>query len=144
MNKFKDVLQDLISETGLSLRQLAKESVVTAMQYSRYLRGSIPTIDIVMKVAKYFNCSLDYLFGLTSEKNNKHFKSYNYNILGFIDRYLKLLKENNISHYKFAQNNIFDESIIRHWKAGSTPRLDIIYVIAKNLGGSMDELIGRF
>ena len=38
----------------------------------------------------------------------------------------------------------YDESIIRHWKVGSVPRLDIIYYIAKNLGGSIDELIGRY
>ena len=39
---------------------------------------------------------------------------------------------------------MFDESIIRHWRAGTTPRLDIVFVIAKDLGGSMDELIGRY
>lgn len=37
----------------------------------------------------------------------------------------------------------YDESIIRHWKSGSIPRLDIIYSIAKNLGGLIDNLIGR-
>lgn len=144
MDTFIDNLKDLIDETGLSLRQLAKKSGVSAMQYSRYLNGSIPTIDTTLKIAKYFNCSLDYLFGLSEDKNNKRYITYNYDISSFLENYQKLLDENNISHYKFMKNSEYDESVIRHWKAGSIPRLDIIYYIAKNLGGSMDELIGRY
>lgn len=143
MDTFVENLRDLISEKGLSLRQLAKESGVTATQYSRYLRGAIPTIGITLKIAEYFDCSLDYLFGLTDTKK-KNYKTYNYDISKFISNYKKLLNENNISNYKFLKDSIYDESIIRHWEAGSVPRLDVVYYIAKNLGGSIDELIGRY
>ena len=122
---------------------MAKESGVTATQYSRYLRGAIPTIGITLKIAEYFDCSLDYLFGLTDTKK-KNYKAYNYDISKFISNYKKLLNENNISNYKFLKDSIYDESIIRHWEAGSVPRLDVVYYIAKNLGGSIDELIGRY
>lgn len=144
MDEFKEILKDLINDTGLSLRQLSKESGVSAMQYSRYLRGSIPTINVILKIAKYFDCSVDYLFGLNDKKKSKNYKTYDYEISGFVDRYLKLLKDNNLTNFKFAKGTIFDESIIRHWKAGVTPRLDIIYIIAKDLGGSIDDLIGRY
>ncbi len=143
MENFKEILKDLIQESGLSLRSLEKASGVSAMQYSRYLKGSIPTINVVLKIAKYFNCSLDYLFGLDDNRNPNKYKNFNFKIDKFINNYQMLLKANNISHYKFAQNNNFNESIIRHWKAGKTPRLDIIYTIATKLGGSIDELIGR-
>lgn len=83
MDAFVDNLKDLIDETGLSLRQLAKKSGVAVAQYSRYLNGSIPTIDITLKIAKYFNCSLDYLFGLSEDKNNKKYKTFNYNFSYF-------------------------------------------------------------
>ena len=144
MEEFREILKDLIMETGMSLRQLEKESGVSAMQFSRYLRGAIPTIEVVLRIAKYFNCSVDCLFGLDSEKNTKKYTTYDFKIEGFVDRYCKLLKKNNITNYKFAQTSMFDESIIRHWRAGTTPRLDIVFVIAKDLGGSMDELIGRY
>ena len=144
MEIFIDNLQALIAETGKSLRQLAKESNVSAMQYSRYLNGSIPTIAISIKIAKFFDCSLDYLFGLCENKNNKKYKTFNYDIKKFLENYNSLLKENNITHFKFIKNSEFDESIIRHWKSGSFPRLDIIYYIAKNLNGSIDDLIGRY
>ena len=77
---------------------------------------------------------------MTSRKRVK----LNYDISNFINNYKKLLKENNITHYKFMQSSEFDESIIRHWLSGPTPRLDIVYYIAKNLGGSIDELVGRY
>ena len=114
------------------------------MQYSRYLKGSIPTIDVTLKIAKYFDCSLDYLFGLSEDKKNKKYKTFNYDISKFLGNYNKLLKENNITHFKLIKNSEFDESIIRHWKSGSIPRLDIVYYIAKSLNGSIDDLIGRY
>ena len=143
MGDFVEILADLIAETGLSLRQIAKNSGVSVMQLSRYLKGSTPTIDVVIKLAVYFNCSLDFLFGINQEKSPNKYKTCNYDMTKFLSKYQKLLNENNLSNYKFMKDSNFDESIIRHWKAGSKPRLNIIYYIAKNLGGSIDELIGR-
>lgn len=144
MELFRENLRDLIDETGLSLRQLEKESGVSAMQYSRYLRGGIPTINVVLKIAKFFGCSIDYLFGLDNIKNSYHYKTYDYDSSKFFSRYMQLLKNKNISHYKFSKEQPFNESILRHWRAGRTPRLDIVYIIANHFGSSMDYLIGRF
>ena len=144
MEDFSEILKELISETKMSLRQLMLESGVTAMQYSRYLKDSIPTIDVVLKIAKFFNCSIDYLFGLDDKRNSNGYKTYNYDISKFLPRYLNLLKNSNLTHYKFSKNQPFNESIIRHWKAGKVPRLDIIYIIANYFDSSMDYLIGRY
>lgn len=144
MEIFTENLKELINESNKSLRQLAAESGVSAMQYSRYLNGSIPTIDIILKIAKFFDCSLDYLFGLSNERKVKKYTTYNYDISQFLINYEKLLNQNGLTHYKFIKTIGYDESIIRHWKSGSTPRLDIIYYIAKNLDGSIDDLIGCY
>ena len=144
MDLFRENLRDLIDDTNLSLRQLEKVSGVSAMQYSRYLRDSIPTIDVVLRIAKFFNCSIDFLFGLDNSRNMSQYKTYEYDISKFLPRYMKLLEENNITHYKFSLNQPFNESILRHWQAGRTPRLDIVYIIANYFGSSMDYLIGRY
>ena len=81
MEEFREILKDLIMETGMSLRQLEKESGVSAMQFSRYLRGAIPTIEVVLRIAKYFNCSVDFLFGLDSEKNTKKYTTLKLKVL---------------------------------------------------------------
>ena len=143
MDDFVEILKDLVEEAGLSLRQLARDSGVSVMQLSRYLNGSTPTIDVTLKLATYFNCSLDYLFGISHEKEENKYKSGEYDISKFLGNYQKLLKANNLTNYKFIRDGYFDESVIRHWKAGSKPRLNVVYFIAKSLGGSMDELIGR-
>lgn len=143
MEQFRENLKDLIDETGLSLRKLEKVSGVSAMQYSRYLKNSIPTTDVVLKIAKFFDCSVDYLFGLDDRRNTSLYKTYDYDISKFLPRYLELLKQNGISHYKFSKMQPFNESIIRHWQAGKVPRLDIVYIIAHYFGSSMDYLIGR-
>jgi len=145
MELFRENLSDLIDETNLSLRQLEKVSGVSAMQYSRYLRDdTIPTIDVVLRICKFFNCSIDFLFGLDNSRNISQYKTYNYDISKFLPRYLNLLKENKISHYKFSLDQPFNESILRHWQAGRVPRLDIVYIIANHFGSSMDYLIGRY
>ena len=140
---FVEILKDLVDEAGLSLRQLSQESGVSTMQLSRYLKGSTPTVDVTLKLAVYFNCSLDYLFGLSQEKEEGRYKTSDYDMSKFLHNYQNLLKNNNLSNYKFMKDGGFDESIIRHWRAGAKPRLNIVYYIALNLGGSMDELIGR-
>lgn len=144
MEDFREILGELVAASGLSLRQLEKESGVLAIQYSRYLHGSIPTIPVTMKIVKYFNCSFDYLFGLDKDKNKCKYKTWDFDMSGFVDKYQELLRNNNLTNYKFAKKSVFDESIIRHWKNGVTPRLDIICYIAKELGSSIDELLGRY
>ena len=85
---FNEVLEDLILEKNLSLRQLAKESKVSAMCYSKYLNGSIPNVKNAITIANYFKCSLDYLFGL-SEERYCNFKNQ-YEFLIFQNLFLKI------------------------------------------------------
>ena len=139
--KFSEILKDLIEEKGLSLRKLAVESNVSAVQYSKYMRGSCPTIDVAVRIADYFDCSLDYLFGLTENMTHKDFKHYDMTV--FIPRYLNLLKENQITHWKFYQKYGMNESSIRHWKRGEVPRIENLMIIAYNLSSSIDYLVGR-
>ena len=138
---FKEILKELIKEKGLSLRQLSKESNVSAVQYSKYLRGAYPTIEVAVKIATYFNCSLDYLFGVSSVNI---IKTYNpYDISKFTKRYLALLLKNNTTHYMFAKNNNLSESCLRHWRYGQTLKIESLIIIAINLSSSIDYLIGR-
>lgn len=140
MNNFADILRDLIEESGLSLRGLAEASGVSSTQYSKYLKGSIPTIDPAFRICKYFGCSFDYLFGLDSKRDCSF---GDYDLSKFLHRYLSALKNKQTTNWKFAQKIGFGESCVRHWKKGQTPSLDLIFKIAYNLSVSIDYLIGR-
>ena len=140
MYKFADTLKELIFESGKSLRTIESESGIPSSQLSRYLKTTIPKLEISLKLANYFNCSLDYLFGLSDTKGKFYAK---YDITKFVPRYLKLLEDNGTTHWKFSHENNFSESCIRQWKNGQIPKMETIVIIAENIGASIDYLIGK-
>lgn len=65
MNKFAEMLKELRNEEGLTQQQLAE-----ALKYNRYNvsdweQGRVePGYDVLIKIAKYFGVSTDYLLGV--------------------------------------------------------------------------------
>lgn len=62
-------IRDIREDKDLTQKQISKILDCTQQTYSRYETGEI-TIDIynLIKLAKYYNTSTDYLLGLTNEK----------------------------------------------------------------------------
>ena len=62
-------IRNLREDKDLSQNEIAKILNCTQTTYSRYETGdlNIP-VDSLIKLAKYFNTSIDYLTGLTDEK----------------------------------------------------------------------------
>ena len=62
-------IRDLREDNDLTQSEIAKILGCTQQTYSRYETGEI-TIDInsLVKLAKFYNTSLDYLVGLTDKK----------------------------------------------------------------------------
>lgn len=65
-------LKEIREDRDLTQKQIAEILNVTQQTYQRYETGEI-TIDIysLIKLAKFYNVSLDYLVGLTDKKRNK-------------------------------------------------------------------------
>ena len=62
---FCERLKELRQEKDLSTRQLAKEINVSHVSISKWECGfTIPTIENLLALAKYFDVSADYLLGL--------------------------------------------------------------------------------
>lgn len=65
MNSFGKNLKELRKENNLWQSDLAKKLSVTDATISRWELGKQePDFDMLIKVAKYFNVSTDYLLGL--------------------------------------------------------------------------------
>ena len=139
MDLFQDNLKDLIVESGKSLRQLEKEMGVSSSQLSRYLKGTIPSLAVLNKIANFFDCSIDFLVGIIEEK--EHYSNVAYDANKFLKNYNKYLKENNTTHWKFAKENNFNEAVIRHWKNGETPKTATLITIAVAMGITIEELM---
>ena len=72
MSKFGQRLKELREEKGLLNKELAKEINVEPATITNWEKGNrSPREDILIKIADYFDCSLDYLLGRTDNKTSK-------------------------------------------------------------------------
>ncbi len=64
-------LKDLREDFDLKQKEIAEYLHIKQNTYSQYENGQrqLP-IDILIKLAKYYNVSTDYILGLTKEKEN--------------------------------------------------------------------------
>lgn len=65
MNTFYKKLKELREENSLLQKQLANELGVSQVTIARWETGNRePSFDMLIKIAKYFGVSTDYLLGL--------------------------------------------------------------------------------
>lgn len=137
MNNFRERLEDFLIEHDMSKNQLATiVGVRPDTIYGYYRKKLLPEIHIAKRIADHFNCSLDYLFGLTDQvKNNEK------NDLSFADTIKKLIKDNHKSVEKTMKElNISDRTYYR-WQSGeSKPLTSVIIALAKYFDVSVDYL----
>lgn len=62
-------IQDLRDDNDISIKKISMDLGLHRDVYSRYEKGvrDFP-IDILIKIANYYNCSIDYLVGRTDIK----------------------------------------------------------------------------
>ena len=70
VEKFSYRLTVLLDENNMTQTQLAKKIGTSNVTICRYLTCErIPRLDVVTKIASVFNISLDYLLGLSDDKD---------------------------------------------------------------------------
>lgn len=66
MNKFKDRFRELRIEKGATRQQVADDLFVSVRLISYWENGKMEcNFDMLIKIAKYFSVSTDYLLGLS-------------------------------------------------------------------------------
>lgn len=69
MKDFSEVLRELRKEKGLTQKKLAEVLGLTERSIRHYeARTHRPDVDILIRIARYFDVSLDYLVGLKDER----------------------------------------------------------------------------
>lgn len=70
VEKFSYRLNVLLDENNMTQTQLAKKIGTSNVTICRYLTCErIPRLDVVTRIASVFNISLDYLLGLSNDKD---------------------------------------------------------------------------
>jgi len=68
MTTFGERIKDLRKQRGLTQRQMAAEFGITERNYQRYEASDNPSNETLVKVAKFFEVSTDYLIGRDTKK----------------------------------------------------------------------------
>lgn len=100
--------------------------------------GSIPGGEALIKIADYFDCSVDYLLGRTDEVEIPTKIEHSQIIL-------KILEDRNLTPYQVAKETGLSESLFSKWKKNPTSEIasQTLVLIADYLSCSVDYLIGR-
>ena len=140
---FQENLQDLLDEKEMNIKRLAKQvGIQDSLLYKYASNKSIPTVDNLIKLANYFDCSLNYLIGIDDEPKSYKFKeTYNKDL--FFKRYNQLLQDNHLTNHALSKKVDFSPSDLKHWKEGTIPYLETIIKLADYFGVSIDYLVGR-
>lgn len=140
MNEFQERLQDFLVENDLSRLQLSKTLGISFETINGYFnKGFYPELSIAIKIADYFDCSLDFLMGVSEDVhcNDK-------NDLPFIDTVKKLIKERKISIEKLMRAIALGETNFYRWQRGNNkPSMSSLIAIAKYFDVSIDYLVGH-
>lgn len=76
-NTIQERLRSLREEMGISQEKLAAELNVTRMTIAGYELGKRPPDStFIMKACQFFNCTPDYIFGISPFKNNEQYLSW--------------------------------------------------------------------
>ena len=109
--------------------------------FNAYNYGIVPNVNSLIRIANYFNVSVDFLVGNTDSENF----SMAHNPATFSERLNYLREKNGIpTVYALADQLHIHRNIIRQWLNKSyLPELDNLTVIAEFFDVSLDYLLGR-
>ena len=141
LSEFSDSLKELMLEKNLTAFSLSKATKISNATICRWVnkKQSI-TLSKALKLADYFECSLEFLFNRTETR------------LGYIplqtphfyNRLKTVMKLENITDYKITlKDKVFSRGQYDQWKNGSDPRIETLIKLAKYFNCTLDYLVGR-
>ncbi len=137
---FAERLQELLNVADLNAFTLTQKIGCGHNCIYRYLKGENPSLEILIKIADYFQCSTDFLLGLTEDSGNPPFLP----IPPFKERLTYLLNLYGLTRYRLQKKTELSPSLLYYYSKGQkSPTLDVIIRIAKALDCSVDFVIGR-
>ncbi len=140
VNRFKTVFGELIEQSGLGIVGVAREMKVSRYMLYKWLHvAKDMRLPSLVKIADYFDCSLEYLCG----KADVRLEYVPQPLPEFSSRLREVLREKNMSAYRmFRETNIVSTQL-HQWTHGITPALNTLEKIAVCLSVTLDYLVGR-
>ncbi len=139
--KFKQRFLELISDLDCKKSEIPK---LLSIDYNVYIKitefGIIPKPVVLIRIADYFNISIEYLLGRTN--NSYFFKAEK--VTTFLERYQALKTEKNLTDYAIAQKLHITTSYTTNWKNKKyMPSIINLVELSEIFNVSIDYLLGR-
>ncbi len=141
LSKFAERLDYLMFEKGINATKLAKTIDVKIPTVTRYLRAErTPSVESLVKIADYFNCSCDYLVGRT----DYDYPTVFHTCPPFSSQLIILKNHFKCTWMEFYNKTDISSSRFYEWKNGKrVPSLDCVIMLADGFSCSIDFIIGR-
>ena len=141
MSNFAERLSELIFDEKLSVPQFAEKLDCKRATINRYLSGTrMPDTKIAVKMADFFQCTVDFLLGNVEQNDAKSFTPY----VSFKGRLTYLCKLYHTTKYQINKQTKLAYSALDYWDNGErTPSIDSIGRLAQFFDCSMDFILGR-
>ncbi|MBQ8320338.1 MAG: helix-turn-helix domain-containing protein [Clostridia bacterium] len=138
---FQKRVRELAAETNVVYSKLTKLIGINDHSFSLAVNyGIIPSTRILIRLADYFQTSLDYLLGKTE---NEAFYPSETNS-DFFQRITQLCAEREVTFYQAAKECHLDETYISRWvRLRSLPTLETLELLVDYFKVSIDYLLGR-
>ena len=139
-SNFVERLKEMMEYANMNALTLSKNLGCGHSSISRYLAGTNPSVEMLVKIADYFQCSTDFLLGLADDYVAETYLP----IPPFSERLPQLFSHFKITAYRLQKLTGIAESAMDFWKKGiRTPSIDSVIRIAKALECPVDFVIGR-
>lgn len=141
LSNLSDRLKDLICEKEINASALAEKIGVNPSVVSKYIRAErLPSVQTLIPIADFFNCSTDYLLGLSDKLEEVKFKP----VPPFSQQFNFLLKNFKITKYRLEKQTGISGETLRRWQNGKfLPTVESLVKLAKHFDCSVDFIIGR-
>lgn len=141
LSNFPDRLKELMFDHGdIKSEALGRAIGVHGTNVRAWINGKASiTLSNAIKLADFFECSLDYLAG-RSETDERVLPR---ELPSFYENLRKVMEEKNITRYRLAREPEMKDVYFTKWAHGAKPDLITAIKLADYLNVTLDYLVGR-
>ena len=141
MSILSDNIKELLIERNLNNKSFASSIGLSAGTITNYIKNEmLPTVENLVKIADYFNCSIDYLLGKREDNTQTSLNE----CPPFSERLVYLRDYFNFSNQQIYSHPEISKSRYYDWLSGKrVPTLESVIALAEIFDCSVDFIIGR-
>lgn len=130
-----------MDEAEIKSPALGEKIDIEPSAITKFLRAeSMPSADTLVKLADFFNCTTDYLLGISDIVDDRKFKKRP----PFSEQIDILIAFSGKSQYRFGKEAKLSDETFRRWRRGmNEASVDTLVKIAEYLKCSVDFVLGR-